>query len=91
MIVGWSICQAFILAQGVESAGFTGIGTAGKRHLSGAVVRKLGRFGGTDQEVGAVVVVIHRRMVTGVRGVSNRDCKIHPSTPPQIAVSRPLV
>lgn len=64
--------QIFVLAQGIERTGFAGIGAAGKGHFGGAIGGKLGSPGGADVKKGTVIVIIHRRMVTGVQGVSNQ-------------------
>ena len=40
------------MSQGVQRAGFTGVGTTGERHFEAFVVRALIDFGGTEHERG---------------------------------------
>ena len=48
--------ESDLAREGVDGAGFTGVGAAGKRHFAQAVVGTVAQTGGTDGEVGSLIV-----------------------------------
>ena len=68
------------MGQGVQRAGFAGVGTAGKRHFEALVIRTLVDFGGAEHEGGLLAQtedgILELHGISDVGGVGNGRGKL---------------